>query len=1016
MSVLVGLIPDPAVIVDGTGTIIVTNSLMEGLSGYKKEQLIGKNFSYFDFISTENKLILRRNLTKRLAGSKIPPYQLKIADKKGQIKCIEIKGNHITNQGNNLDLVIFQDVTSEKEIQNDLLKSLREQQQQSQEIINSIKEAIILVDNEGKVTYWNPAAEEMFGYTKEEAIGKSVHKLVVPETMCKAAKERIVASVKTFAETGTGYFTVGNVQVTGRRKDGSEFPAELSISPIRLAGKWSGVGLVKDITRRKKDEQKIQEGEQRYHALFNQAPLGVLVVDPVTASCVDFNDTAHEQLGYTREEFATKTIYDLEAKETTEQTDAHLKEMVESGGDEFETVQRTKNGELKNVIVTVRAFQSCGKSYLHAIFHDITKIKEVETALMQSEAQYRQLVELAQEGIWAIDNDLVTVFVNPRMAQMLGYKESEMLGRSLFDFMDVDMVGTIKGILVKYSHNTRGQYDYAFPHKAGGHVDTTVNLSLITDDQNQKIGILAVVSDITQRKQIEKELKESEERFRAISTSAMDAIILSDAKDRVLYWNPAAEKTFGFSSEEAIGKKLSQLVIPPVAHEKHAQLISNLSKAPVSRRHFGLTALRKDESSFPMDLSMVSVQLKNKNCLLSIIRDITHWKAMEDALRQERDMLESVGSSNNAAITIVNHDYRIMWANQRAKQVTGRKDLENKHCYAVFGNSAEICPGCGVKKVLENGANIDRHDYHGNLGNQDYWLELIATPIKDKDGNVVAALEVAMDITERKRLQNKLAEYSQTLEDIVQKRTEQLRQTQEELVKSERLAAIGELAGMIGHDLRNPLTGIKNATYYLQKKGSLASETQVKEMLQTIDKCVNYSNKVINDLLDYSREIHVDPLECSLRQLMAEAFTILEVPSNVQVSNNLPDNPRLTVDPDKIQRVFVNLTKNAIDALPNGGTIKVEGKIVTDNIKISFTDNGVGISNEILPKLFSPLFTTKAQGMGFGLAICKRIVEAHGGTISVSTIRGKGTTFVLTLPLKYEGKLEVKKWIPNIKS
>jgi PAS domain S-box-containing protein len=1018
MSVLASLIPDPVVMLDNKGKIVVANSLLEEMSGYNKEQLIGKTISSLDFISKEHRGLIEKNRKKRFAGFKIAPYQVKMANKNGDNRYLEIKGNHIINQGQELDLVIFHDVTAAQDIKNKL-RCVFENQERIESIINGIKEAIILVDDEARVTYWNPAAEKMFGYTSREAVGKIVHKLVVPKTVCKEAKARINSSVKTFAVTGTGYFTVATVQLTGRRKDDSEFPAELSISPIKLGEKWGGVAVVKDITQRKQDEQKIREAEQRYHALFNQAPVGVLVVDPMTAECVEFNEIAHTQLGYSREEFTSKKIFDLEAKETPQGTIAHLNEMIKSGGDEFETLHKTKNGEIRNVIVISRAFQSADKTFLHAIFYDITKSKKVENALRESEAKYRQLVELAQEGIWAIDNDFVTIFVNPRMAQMLGYKESEMIGKSLFDFVDMSMVSRIRAVLTQYTRpDMRGQHDYAFPHKAGDHIDTTVNLSVITDDKNRKMGILAVVSDMTQRKRIEKELKESEERFRAISTSAIDGIILSDANDSVLYWNPAAEKMFGFSSKEAIGKKLAELVIPPNAHEKHERLLSNLNNAPISRRYFGLTALRKNGTKFPMDLSMVCVKLKDKKCLLTIVRDITEWKKMEEALKRERDLLESVAASNDASLSIVNRDYRIIWANKRSKQVTGCNDIENKYCFSVFCKNTQVCQGCGVKKVFEEGVSVDRHDYHGHLGNQDYWLELIATPIRDKEGNVVAALEVAMDITERKTLQNKLAEYSQKLEDIVQKRTEQLKQTQAELVKSERLAAIGELAGMIGHDLRNPLTVIKNATYYLKKKDKLATETQKKEMLQTIDKCVNYSNKVINDLLDYSKEIHIDQQECSPRQLIAETLTMVNLPENIKIVNTLPDNPRITVDPEKMQRVFINLTKNAIDALPHGGKISIKSKVIGDNIQISFSDNGTGINKEVLPKLFAPLFTTKAQGMGFGLAICKRIIEAHGGTISVNTVKDRGTAFVIKLPIEQTKQTggEIIIWRPIIES
>ena len=244
-----------------------------------------------------------------------------------------------------------------------------------------------------------------------------------------------------------------------------------------------------------------------------------------------------------------------------------------------------------------------------------------------------------------------------------------------------------------------------------------------------------------------------------------------------------------------------------------------------------------------------------------------------------------------------------------------------------------------------------------------------------------------------------MAEYSQRLEELVQERTWQLKKAQAELLKSERLAAIGELAGMVGHDLRNPLTGIKNSAYFLKKKGSAISPDQSKEMLEIIEKCVDYSNKIISDLLDYSRDIHLELKECSPRQLILESLVMVQVPENVKIVNNLLHKQTFKVDPDKIKRVFVNLIKNAEDAMPNGGKLTIDGR-VNGHFELSFEDTGVGMSEELLPKLFSPLFTTKAKGMGFGLAICKRIVEAHGGSIAVKTAKDQGTTFTLILPIE----------------
>ena len=1001
---MIDLIPDPALVIDSSGKIIAANKMIGKFTGYKREQLVEKSFSTLSFISDESKLLLEKN-----ADSNIPPYKIRLRDKNGEAKCLEVNGNRFVNDGEKLILAIFHDVTEENKIQNELRQELFENQEKIQGMNNSIKEAIVVVDNQARVTYWNPAAEKTFEYTKEEAIGKDIHELVVPRTMCREGKERIAMGVKTFTQTGMGYFTVGNVELVGRRKDGSEFPAELSISPMKLGGKWNAVGVVKDISSRKQAEQKLRDAEQRYHAIFNQAPLGVLVVDPETTGFVEFNDIAHKQLGYSREEFERLTICDIEVKETPDQVRAHLKEIVNVGKAEFETLHQTKNGDIKNKLVSARTFKSAGKTFLYCVYRDTTEIKKTQDALVKSEEISRAIVANAPIGIATSDKSYHFVGANEAFCRILGYTEDEL--RQL-TFKEITHPEDLQNSIVQMKALEGGKIssfvnEKRYFKKDGTIIVGRVIVSAIQNQTGQPVLFIAELEDITMRNQLEEDLRSSEERFRAISTSAMDPIVLSDEEDNIIYWNPAAENTFGFTETEAVGRKLAELVIPPQGQKNHEEVLKELrQKNTLSKKHAGHFAIKKDGSLFPIEHAVISVKLKDRNCLLTIVRDITESKAMEEALKQERDMLENMATNIDAGLAIIGRDYRILWANQRLTQVGGSKHIENKLCYSTFKKDSDgICQDCGVKKIFERGAAMDRHDYHVKQGDRDRWIELIATPVKDKDGKVIAALELAIDITERKSLQKKLSDYSQRLEELVQQRTEQLKKTQAELVKSERLAAIGELAGMVGHDLRNPLTGIKNSAYFMKKKGKEISPSQAQEMLETINKCVDYSNKIVNDLLDYSREVRLELREESLKKLITESLSFLDIPEKVEVQNLLNEEPTVKVDADKIKRVFINLIKNAVDAMPNGGKVTIDSNMVEGRLEVSFADTGVGIAEDVLPKLFSPLVTTKAQGMGFGLAICKRIVEAHGGTIAVETVKDKGTTFTITLPI--EKKIEI---------
>jgi signal transduction histidine kinase len=249
--------------------------------------------------------------------------------------------------------------------------------------------------------------------------------------------------------------------------------------------------------------------------------------------------------------------------------------------------------------------------------------------------------------------------------------------------------------------------------------------------------------------------------------------------------------------------------------------------------------------------------------------------------------------------------------------------------------------------------------------------------VKNDQGNQMGFVIIVRDLTEKK-------------------------QTERLLFKSERLAAVGELAGMIGHDLRNPLTGIKNAVYYLKKKGNECTNYQRKEMFETIDNAIAHANKIINELVDYSGEIHLELEECSSRLLVRKALDTTQVPARIKILDCTQNEPIIRVDVDKIVRVFVNIIKNAVDAMPKRGTLEIKSTQTNGNVEIAFADTGTGISDKNLELVFKPLFTTKAQGMGFGLAICKRILEAHGGRITVESTVSKGTTFTVAIPVEKE--------------
>jgi PAS domain S-box-containing protein len=256
----------------------------------------------------------------------------------------------------------------------------------------------------------------------------------------------------------------------------------------------------------------------------------------------------------------------------------------------------------------------------------------------------------------------------------------------------------------------------------------------------------------------------------------------------------------------------------------------------------------------------------------------------------------------------------------------------------------------------------------------------------------------AQDITEIKEMQAKLEEYSQHLEHLVDEKTQKLKEV-------ERLATIGETAGMVGHDIRNPLQSIEGAVYLAKEEiKSLSAESQerkeLNEILGIIEHQTIYIDNIVADLQDFARIPMPQPKEVGIQELVIESLAMVDIPENVQVQTAFQESlSKLTVDPVFMKRVFVNLIENAVQAMPNGGKLTLKVFRDEESTWICVEDTGVGIAEEHKPKMFTPLFSTKSKGQGFGLSVCKKLVEAHNGEITFESKPGS-TTFKIKLPRK----------------
>jgi PAS domain S-box-containing protein len=225
---------------------------------------------------------------------------------------------------------------------------------------------------------------------------------------------------------------------------------------------------------------------------------------------------------------------------------------------------------------------------------------------------------------------------------------------------------------------------------------------------------------------------------------------------------------------------------------------------------------------------------------------------------------------------------------------------------------------------------------------------------------------------------------------------------EQRLLKSEQLASIGELARQIGHDLRNPLAAIKNGVYLIKKNASSMTAERRIEVCGWIEDAISDSDRIISSLVDYASDLHLEVEYATPKSLTVNAISKMKTPEKIKIANLCLDEPKLLVDTKKMEAGFERIIQNAFDAMPEGGVLSISSHFNKANVKITFADSGVGVPESLREKLFTPLVTTKAKGMGMSLAICKRLVDAHEGTLTYESVKGQGSTFTFTLPLHHQ--------------
>ena len=647
----------------------------------------------------------------------------------------------------------------------------------------------------------------------------------------------------------------------------------------------------------------------------------------------------------------------------------------------------------------------------------------LETNLSDNEEKLRSIFDSAPDPIAVSDLKGKVIDCNPAALNTFGYSEKkEVIDKSVFEFFaEKDRAKAMETLTLREQGKVKN-VEYTFLAKGGREFQAELSASPMYSKSGKITSFVSTIRDITERKKAEEQIGRAAEEWKKTFDAISDSVFVLDKEHRFTNANKALCDFLRKEPKELIGKRCFE-----VLHGADEALLDcPCEKAKVTRKP---EAIEKVDPYSRLWFLLSVWPLFDENgeyagCVHTA-KDITERKKAEEALLESEEKFRTISSAVKDALILVDGDGRVVYWNPSAETIFGYTKEE------AFGKEVHELIASEDCRKGKNGAAVTLKKFHetGKGAFVGDTIELTARrkggdefPIKLSLSSIFLkgrwhAVALARDITEQKRIRKLLEEYSEGLEITVEDRTHELKEAQGRLLKAERLAAIGELAGMVGHDLRNPLMGIKNAAYYLKKKSSACTDDNGKTMINVIDNAIEHANRIINDLLDYSREMHLELGQCSPKSLLKSVLPMIQVPDKIEIIDRTADDPVMLADVDKVVRVFTNLVKNALDAMPEGGTLEIRSSRKGEDVEFVFIDSGEGISEKVMAKLFTPLFTTKAKGMGFGLAICKRIVEAHGGKVIVESVVGKGTTFTVTLPI--EPRIEnggEKEWISTQES
>ena len=965
------------VIIEEDTTISLANEKFEKLSGYSREEIEGRK-SWTDFVVGDDlKKMEDYHHLRRINHSSAPIiYDFRFIDKKGNLKNIHLEVDMIPNTKKSVAALL--DITEHKtaleeiqklyQIESEIRADAEAAKKEISTVLERVSDSFVALDNNWNYTYVNKNGAEHFGKTKEEMIGQHIWTLF-PEGIDqpfykayhKAMEEQKFIHLEEYYEPYDRWF------------ENDIYPSEDGITIF-----------FKDITEEKKAQKILKKSEKKYRQLFETMTQGVIYHD-ADGIITSMNPAAENILGYTADEIPDETSKSSWSYKHEDGTDFP--------GETHPSMTALKTGKtVKNVVMGIKSpnkkeynwlkidsvpqfRQGERKPYqVYTLLEDITQRKKVEMALSVSENKYRTLFDNAGDGILLMKENLF-VECNERALEVYGATRDQIIGQTPYKFspeLQPDgqrskdkAIELINRALDGSSQNF--EWKHLRYDGTPFYAEITLNQLQIEDEYL----LQAMVRDITERKNAEDLLKQSAERFRAVAESAVDAIVTTDAKGNIMFFNNSLTNIFGYTKEEITGKSLT-ILMPERFRNNYLEELEKFKKSGEHKligKTVATNGLKKDGTEFPFEMSLAAWKSGEKTYFTSIIRDIYERKKAEKALHESEKKYKTLFESDPDYTILLDWDGVILDFNVAAEQIVGKSkaELVGKHF-----SELNIFPEEDLALQEEKFSQLFKHEdvapYESRIidKNGDIRWGNTSLTIIEKDNVPDYILVICSDITERKQAENEILESLQEKEVL-------LREIHHRVKNNMQIISSLLNLQMRFEDFDETVGVLK------ESQGRVKSMAMIHEKLYQSPSFTNinfkeYIEKLVSDIF-YSYGIKSGLIE-----------SVLEI-----------DDINLNIDTAIPLGLIVNeLVTNSVKyAFPQGeGTIKIKLKSLQDRMELVISDNGIG-----LPEEFN---LEKTETLGFQLV--KSLTDQIDGEIELD--KSQGTRFKVTFKeLKYKERV-----------